>query len=220
MKKFLRIRNVVIGLILLLVVVYIAIIISRNPNHSKTSKLYDKWINQDVITMKLEFKHGTQKGTRTYSTDQKNNKTVIIVDTYDDKEESKKLNTTHIKSLTIMENGKTHVYQLNYDLKTYKDFGETESTQEITSWMEMPKQIISDSKYFTKKSFTINGKKVDTEIFDKNQAYFGYENGELVIIQTVDNGYAYDVSFEEKFIEESLYEIPEGFTLKKVSEDE
>ena len=211
MKKFLRIRNVVIGLILLLVVVYIAIIISRNPNNSKTSKLYYKWVNQDVITMKLEFKQGTQKGTHTFSTDQTKKKTIIVVDTYDDSEGSKKLNTTHMKSVTIMENGKTHVYQLNYELKTWKDMGESESTQDITSWMEMPNQVVSESKYFTKKSFIIDGKKVSTEIFDENQAYFGYTDGELVMYQTDDGMGAYDVTFDDKFIDKSLYEIPEDF---------
>lgn len=219
MKKFLKVRNIIIVLIVLIVIIYIAIILSRNPSNSKTSELYNKWVNQDVITMNLEFKHGTQKGTHTFSTDQTKKKTVIVVDTYDDKEESKKLNTTHMKSITIMENEKTHVYQLNYDLKTYKDFGETESTQEITSWMEMPNQVVSESKYYTKENFTINGKKVNTEIFDKNQAYFGYVDGELVMIQTDDGMGAYDVSFEDKFVEDSLYQIPEDFTLDNEGEE-
>ena len=55
-------------------------------------------------------------------------------------------------------------------------------------------------------------------MFDKGKAYFGYEDDELVIVQTEEKNYAYNVSTESKFIDESLYEIPEDFSLDNAGE--
>ena len=218
MKKFLNVRNVLIVLVVLVALFAIIFMSPKNPYDSKTSKLYYKWVNQDEITMKLSSKHGFQDESLIFSTDKKNNKTIKIIDVYDNDNKAKENNSSHIKSITIMENGKTHIYQINYDLKTYKDFGETESNEDITAWMETPNNIVNNSKYYTKKQHFINGKKVNTEVFDKGKSYFGYVDEELVIVQTEENNYAYNVSTESKFLDESLYKIPNDFTLDNVSE--
>ena len=218
MKKFLNVRNVIIVLVIFVAIFAIVFMSPKNPYDSKTSKLYYKWVNQDEITLKLSSKHGFQEETLIFSTDKNNNKTVKIIDVYDNDNKAKEENRSHIKSITIMENGKTHMYQINYDLKNYKDLGESENAEDITAWMETPNNIVNTSKYYTKKQHTINGKRVFTEVFDKGKAYFGYEDDELVIVQTEEKDYAYNVSTESKFIDESLYEIPEDFSLDNAGE--
>ena len=218
MKKFLNVRNVIIVLVILVAMFAIVFMSPKNPYDSKTSKLYYKWVNQDEITLKLSSKHGFQEETLVFSTDKNNNKTVKIIDVYDNDNKAKEENRSHIKSITIMENGKTHIYQINYDLKNYKDLGESENTEDITTWMETPNNIVNSSKYYTEKQHTLNGKKVFTEVFDKGKAYFVYEDDELVIVQTEEKDYAYNVSTESKFIDESLYEIPEDFSLDNAGE--
>ena len=66
--------------------------------------------------------------------------------------------------------------------------------------METPQKIVNKSNFYVKRNIEINGKMVSTEIFDKNKNYFGYIDGELVIVQTEENDHAYDVISEEKFI--------------------
>ena len=158
MKKFLNVRNVIIVLVILVAMFAIVFMSPKNPYDSKTSKLYYKWVNQDEITLKLSSKHGFQEETLVFSTDKNNNKTVKIIDVYDNDNKAKEENRSHIKSITIMENGKTHIYQINYDLKNYKDLGESENAEDITAWMETPNNIVNTSKYYTKKQHTINGK--------------------------------------------------------------
>lgn len=215
MKKFLNVRNVLIVLVVFVAIFAIIFMSPKNPYDSKTSKLYYKWVNQDEITLKLKSRHGSQEESLIFSTDKKNNKTIKIIDVYDNDNKAKEDNRSHTKSITVMENGKTHIYQINYDLKTYIDFGESENSEDISSWMETPQKIVNKSNFYVKRNIEINGKMVSTEIFDKNKNYFGYIDGELVIVQTEENDHAYDVISEEKFIEESLYEIPEGFTLNE-----
>ena len=166
----------------------------------------------------IERKELKKDWERVLHSDKKRQKDSGRISLYDNDNKAKEENRSHIKSITIMENGKTHMYQINYDLKNYKDLGESENTEDITAWMETPNNIVNSSKYYTKKQHTINGKRVFTEVFDKGKAYFGYEDDELVIVQKEKKDYAYNVSTESKFIDESLYEIPEDFSLDNAGE--
>ena len=65
MKRFFNIRNLLISLVLLIVVIaliYIFVIRSRDVGNSKTSKLYYDLVNRDVVTMTLEFNDGEFSG--------------------------------------------------------------------------------------------------------------------------------------------------------------
>lgn len=218
MKKFLNIRNILIIILVALAVIYIFFIRSNHPDSSKTSALFYNLINKDVVTMNISFKEQDKQGSIINSIDQNENKAVQIIETYDYSEDSKRTNTTHFKSMTIRENKKAHIYQINYDLKKYTDFGENEDERDLTDWIESINSIISESKYYTRYYKIIDNTIMLVEKFPEQGYVFIYDGDELKYIQQKD-GFSgnqntlYEVQIEDSFIDDSLIEIPNDFTI-------
>lgn len=210
MKKFLNVRNVLIIAVILIAILYIVFMRSRNPYNSKTHDLYMELANKDYITMSISFEEEDKKGTVTFSTDNKNDKVVQIIDIENNKEEIK-----HVKSVTIRENGKVSSYQIFYDFNSYKILEESED-EKVSNGIDTLCKMYSESKYYTKSVTMINGTKVYTETFPELNYMFGYEGEELKYVKYNDgisgnNDTIYDVKIEDKFVDKSSYEVPEDF---------
>lgn len=220
MKKFINIRNILILLVIIIAIGYIIFMKSKDTTQSKTSDLFYKLINKDCITMELSFNEDNKKCNIIYSSDIKNNVTFQITELFLNDDVSIQNNTSHIKNITIRKDGKTHSYQLNYDLKNYIDFGSQEDNNDITDWIENFNKIPSESKYYTKKYEEIDEKQYYTEYFPEKKYKFYYDGNELKYIKQNDgmSGNAdtlYEVKFEENLINDSLLQISNDFTLKK-----
>lgn len=220
MKKFINIRNILILLVIIIAIGYIIFMKSKDTTQSKTSDLFYKLINKDCITMELSFNEDNKKCNIIYSSDIKNNVTFQITELFLNDDVSIQNNTSHIKNITIRKDGKTHSYQLNYDLKNYIDFGSQEDNNDITDWIENFNKIPSESKYYTKKYEEIDKKQYYTEYFPEKKYKFYYDGNELKYIKQNDgmSGNAdtlYEVKFEENLINDSLLQISNDFTLKK-----
>ena len=218
MKKFLNIRNILIILIILIVSVYIIFMRSTNPGASKTSELFYKLINKDIITMRLSYEGEDRKENIIFSTNKNIGKTIKITELYDFSKEAKELNFSHIKNITIIENNKSHTFQLNYDLNNYIEFEEEVYGEELTDWIESINNIVSGSNYYVKGYKNINNTELFTETFPEQDYMFGYVSNELKYIKSKDgfsgNGNTmYEVELEEDFIDNSLLEIPNNFNL-------
>lgn len=218
MKKFLNIRNVLIVLIVLIAIVYIIFIRSKNANNSKTSNLFYELINKDVVTMNINFKENDKQGRMIFSTNKSSNKACQIIELYDYSNQAEEIKATHIKNITIRENKKLHTYQLNYDLNTYTDFGEVTDNSDITDWIENLNRIVSESKYYTKSYKIINNTKLFNEKFPEQGYEFYYDGNELKYIKqkdgiSGDEKTLYEIQISSTFIDESLLQIPDKFTL-------
>lgn len=220
MKKFINIRNILVLLVIIIAIGYSIFFKSKNTTQSKTSDLFYKLINKDCITMELSFNEDNKKGKITYSSDIKNNVTYQITELFYSDDVSIQNNISHIKNITIRKEGKTHSYQLNYDLKNYIDLGSEEDNNDITNWIENFNKITSESKYYTKKYEAINGKQYYTEYFPEREYKFYYDGNELKYIKQKDGITGgtftiYEVKFDEKLISDSLLQISNDFTLKE-----
>lgn len=220
MKKFINIRNILILLVIIIAIGYIIFMKSKDTTQSKTSDLFYKLINKDCITMELSFNEDNKKGKIIYSSDIKNNVTFQITELFLSDDVSIQNNTSHIKNITIRKEGKTHSYQLNYDLKNYIDFGNQEDNSDTTDWIENFNKITSESKYYTKKYEEIDGKQYYTEYFPEREYKFYYDGNELKYIKqkdgmTENDDTLYEVKFDENLISDSLLQISNDFTLKK-----
>ena len=218
MKRFLNIRNLLVAIIIAIAFIYVFFIRSNNPSVSRTSELFYKLINKDIITMNLSFKEEEKQGVIIISTDKKNNNAFQIIELYDYTDNAKKTNATHTKNITIRENKKLHTYHLNYDLKEYKDFGENIDNEDITNWIENLNYIVSKSRYYTKSYKTIDNIKMYIENFPELGYMFAYDGNELKYIKqkdgfSGDENTLYKIKFDENFIDNSVIEIPNDFIL-------
>jgi hypothetical protein len=217
MKKFINVRNIIIILIILLVVFYLVFMRSRNPRGSKTYAMFYDLVNKDVLTMKLDFKaeDSDMLFTAIFSSDKTQNKSVTILDTLDYSADNEEYDLVHITSITITENGKSHVYQIHHHTQTYYDFGEEDATDEVNSWLDVFNTVPSESKYYTKSHEVINGESLLVEAFPEKGYKFYYKDNELKYTKQNHEDTLYTVTFENNFIDESLTKIPEEFTLLK-----
>lgn len=227
MKKFLNIRNLLISLVLLIVVIaliYIFVIRSRDVGNSKTSKLYYDLVNRDVVTMTLEFKENEFSAKMIYSTDNKNKKTVTVIEPHDTSEAGKKTNINNSKTIQIKENGKSNSYTVHYDLKKYIT-SETDEGYDDFSWITTYiMSPVSNSKYYTKGYETINSERLFVETFEKDNTKYYYDGDELKYIEKLEESNKgasrlYSVKIENKFVDESLIKIPSDFKLVDVIDE-
>lgn len=218
MKKFINVRNIIILLIIILVVFYLVFMRSRNPRESKTYALYYPLVNKDVITMKLDFsiEDSDIKSSAIFSTDKTQDKLVTILDTQDYSHNNEEYDLVHVTSINITENGKTHTYQIHYHTQSYYDFGEEDATEEIDRWMTVFLDVPSESKYYTKSHEVINGESLLVENFPEKGYKFYFSGDDLKYTKQNNEDTLYTVTFEEKFIDEELIKIPEGFTLAEM----
>lgn len=225
MKKFLKIRNLLILLIIVIAIVYIFMMRTRDTSNSKTSKLYYELVNKDVVTMTLEFQEDDFGAKIIYSTDNKNKKTIRVTEVYDSSEWAKNQNAAHNKSVAVNENGRTHSYFVNYDLKKYMDYGETKEGYDTNNWIsEYINSPIGHSKYYTKNYGTVNSENLFIETFPKDETKYCYEGDNLKYIDTTDGTSQakrrlYRVTIEYNFVEDSLVEIPSDFELVDTMEE-
>lgn len=228
MKRFFNIRNLLISLVLLIVVIaliYIFVIRSRDVGNSKTSKLYYDLVNRDVVTMTLEFNDGEFSGNMIYSTDNKNKKTTIIIEAHDMSESGTNMHTNNIKTISINENGESKFYSVNYDLKRYSTTDVGKEDYDANSYLK--KFIISpvsNSKYYTKGYETINSEKLFVEAFEKDNTKYYYDGDKLKYIENLDGSNKgtrrlYSVKIENSFVDKSLTEIPSDFELVDVIDE-
>lgn len=224
MKKFFNIRNLLISLVLLIVVIafiYIFVMRSNDIGNSKTSKLYYDLVNRDVVALTLEFKENESEYKIIYSQDRKNNKSTRIVEVHDNSESAKKYNNSTFKSIAINENGKTHVYNISYDLKRYTT-QEIEENYDDNRWLTgYLKGPLGESKYYTKGYEIINSENLFVETFPETQTKYYYEGDILKYIENNDGSGVnkkrlHKVTIENKFIEESVNDIINGFELTDI----
>lgn len=218
MRKILIFRNALIVLVVVIAICYAFFMRTKNTQNSKTNELFYQLINKELVTMNIGFEEKEKKGNIIFSTDKNNNKAIQIVEVFDDSEQAKENNTSHIKNISIIENEKTHTYQINYDLNTYMDFGENDNDSDITNWIENLNRVITNSKYYVKGYEKINKTKLYSETFKESGYVFYYDGNELRYIKQKD-GFSgnentlYTIKVEDSFVENSLLEIPNNFTL-------
>lgn len=225
MKKFFSIRNLLISLVVLIVVIaliYIFVMRSNDIGNSKTSKLYYDLVNRDVVALTLEFKENESEYKIIYSQDRKNNKSTSIVEVHDNSESAKKYNNSTFKSVAINENGKTHVYNINYDLKRYTT-QEIEENYDDNRWLTgyLKGPLLAESKYYTKGYEIINSENLFVETFPETQTKYYYKDDTLKYIENNDGSGVnkkrlHKVTIENKFIEESVNDIINGFELTDI----
>lgn len=228
MKKFFSIRNLLISLVVLIVVIaliYIFVIRSRDVGNSKTSKLYYDLVNRDVVTMTLEFKENELSGKIIYSIDKKNKKSTTIIEAHDMSESGTKMHINSIKAININENGETKFYSVNYDLKRYSATNVGKEDYDANSWFTtLIISPVSNSKYYTKGYENINSERLFVETFEKDNTKYYYEGEKLKYIENLDGPTKggrrlYSVKIENKFIDESLTKIPSDFELRDVIDE-
>jgi hypothetical protein len=175
--------------------------------------------------MTLEFKENELEAKMTYSIDNKNKKTIRVIEVYNSSEWAKDQNAEHNRSVAINENGKTQSYIINYDLKRYMYYDEIEEGYDAYSWVaEYIKSPIDYSKYYTKSYGVVNSENLFIETFPKDETKYCYEGDNLKYIDTTDGTSQgkrrlYKVTIENSFVENSLIEIPSDFELVDTIEE-
>lgn len=237
MKKFLKIRNILILLIIIVAIFFICWGRSDNVQTSKSYQLFKHFYEygpeygntENNTIMKLE-NIGEEEIALTYATDYDNKREITSI---------KKLSQTSKDTMQtvqiiniISKEGRNTYFLFEKDKRCLKfDTKKEEASELYASWAEDIMNLIGNNKYYTKGYNWIDGNFMYYEYFKETGTKFYFNhNGELKYLssKTLDNSfsskpeensYLFKVTISHDSIDETLIEIPQDYEIKEAEQN-
>ena len=232
MKKFLKIRNILILLIIIVAIFFICWGRSDNVQNSKSYQLFKHFYEygpeygntENNTIMRLE-NIGEEEIALTYATDYDNKREITSIEKLS---QTSKDTMQTVQIINIISNeGRNTYFLFEKDKQCLKfDTMKEEATDLYASWAEDIMNSIQNNKYYTKGYNWIDGNFMYYEYFKETGMKFYFNNnGELKYLssKTLDNSfsskpeenaYLFKVTISHDSIDETLIEIPQDYEIK------